>query len=81
LRFDLDGRAMASTKAYREFAVECLRLAASAHTEEHRRMLLDIAKIWTTLALQPSDALRSPKQVHHPTETQPCSELMMPDAI
>jgi len=49
LRFDLDGRAMASTREYREFAEECLRWAASAHIEEHRRMLLDIAKTWIGL--------------------------------
>jgi hypothetical protein len=41
---------ISSSKQYREFAEECLRLAAQAKEEHHRKVLKEMAEAWTTLA-------------------------------
>src|SRR4051812_40964669 len=40
------GSPMSVAKEYREFAEECLRWAADAHTQEHRTVLVGMAKTW-----------------------------------
>jgi hypothetical protein len=42
---------MSLAEEYREFAQECLHWAVNTHTDEHRRMLLEMAKTWTLAAL------------------------------
>jgi hypothetical protein len=41
---------MATTDQYREFAAECFRLASEMKTEEHRNILLVMARAWKELA-------------------------------
>ncbi len=42
----------ASPKEFREFAQECLRWADETKSEQHRQVLLEMAKTWTQAALQ-----------------------------
>jgi hypothetical protein len=39
-----------SSEQYREFAEECLRLAAEAEHEHHRKVLKEMAEVWRKLA-------------------------------
>jgi hypothetical protein len=41
---------MTSSAQYREFAEECLRLAKQAKDEHHRRILEEMAQVWSKLA-------------------------------
>jgi hypothetical protein len=41
---------MRTPDQYREFAAECYRLAAEAKTEEHQRILLEMARAWREVA-------------------------------
>jgi hypothetical protein len=41
---------METSAQYREYAAECYRLASVARTEEHRKILQEIARAWTKLA-------------------------------
>jgi hypothetical protein len=41
---------METPDQYREFAAECLRLASVARTEEHRKILREMARGWTKVA-------------------------------
>jgi len=41
---------MKTPDEYREFAAECYRLAAEARTEEHRKILEEMARAWKELA-------------------------------
>jgi hypothetical protein len=41
---------MESPAQYREFAAECYRLASVAKTEEHRKILREMARAWAKLA-------------------------------
>jgi hypothetical protein len=39
-----------SSNQYREFAEECVRLAAQARDEHHRKVLKEMAEVWRKLA-------------------------------
>lgn len=39
-----------SSRQYREFAEECLRLAEQANDEHHRKVLREMAEVWRNLA-------------------------------
>lgn len=41
---------METPDQYREYATECYRLASVAKTDEHRKMLREIARAWTKVA-------------------------------
>jgi len=41
---------MHSASEYRKFAEECDRLARDAKTEQHRRILQEMAEVWEELA-------------------------------
>jgi hypothetical protein len=41
---------METPDQYRELAAECYRLASVARTEEHRRILREMARAWTKVA-------------------------------
>ncbi len=41
---------METPDQYREYAAECYRLASVAKTDEHRKMLREIARAWTKVA-------------------------------
>jgi hypothetical protein len=41
---------METPAQYREFAAECYRLALVAKTEEHRKILREMARAWATVA-------------------------------
>ena len=41
---------MHSAREYRKFAEECDRLARDAKTEQHRRILQEMAEVWEELA-------------------------------
>ncbi len=41
---------METTDKYREYAVECYRFVSAAKTDEHRKMLREIARAWEKLA-------------------------------
>lgn len=41
---------METPAQYREFAAECYRLASVARTEEHRKILREMARAWTKVA-------------------------------
>lgn len=41
---------METSDQYREYAAECYRLAAAAKTDEHRKMLREIARAWERVA-------------------------------
>jgi hypothetical protein len=41
---------METPDQYREYAAECYRLASLAKTDEHRKMLREIARAWTKVA-------------------------------
>jgi hypothetical protein len=41
---------MRTPDQYREFAAECYRLAAEAKTEEHEKILRDMARAWSEVA-------------------------------
>jgi hypothetical protein len=41
---------METPDQYREFAAECYRLALVAKTDEHRKMLREMARAWSKLA-------------------------------
>lgn len=41
---------METPDQYREFAAECYRLASVAKTDEHRKMLREIARAWSKVA-------------------------------
>jgi hypothetical protein len=43
---------METSTQYREFAKECDRLAKEAKTEQHRKVLEEIAKAWRKLAAE-----------------------------
>jgi hypothetical protein len=43
---------MATAKEYRQFAVECLRWATEADTEQDRAALLELARDWTMAAMR-----------------------------
>ena len=42
----------ASPKEFREFAQECLRWADQTRSEQHREVLLEMAKTWMQAALE-----------------------------
>ncbi len=50
---------METPDQYREYAAECYRLASVARTEEHRKILRELARAWTKVA-----------EEAEPTETQ-----------
>jgi hypothetical protein len=41
---------MKTPDEYREFAAECYRLAAEAQTEEHQKILREMARAWSEVA-------------------------------
>ena len=41
---------METSAQYREFAAECYGLASNAKTNEHRKMLREMAHAWTKVA-------------------------------
>ena len=41
---------MRTPDQYREFAAECYRLAAEAKTEEHEKILQEMARAWREVA-------------------------------
>ncbi len=41
---------MRTPDQYREFAAECYRLAAEAKTEEHQKILQEMARAWKEVA-------------------------------
>jgi hypothetical protein len=41
---------MTPSTQYREFAEECLRLAKQANDERHRKILKEMAEVWSKLA-------------------------------
>ena len=41
---------MRTPDQYREFAAECYRLATEARTEEHRKILQEMARAWREVA-------------------------------
>jgi hypothetical protein len=41
---------MKSSSQYREFAEECLRLANGANNGNHRKVLEEMAEVWSRLA-------------------------------
>ena len=41
---------MTPLNQYREFAEECLRLAKQANDERHRKILKEMAEVWSKLA-------------------------------
>jgi hypothetical protein len=41
---------METPDQYREFAAECYRLASVAKTDEHRKMLREMARAWSKVA-------------------------------
>ena len=46
------GRVMTTADEYREYAIECLRWAEEAETNEQRQSFLDMARDWTLAALR-----------------------------
>ena len=46
------GKEMGSAADYRQNAAECLRLARSARSVEHRNILAEMAQTWVALAEQ-----------------------------
>jgi hypothetical protein len=42
---------MTDANDYQSFALECLRWAAETDNEEHRQAFLEMAKVWTQLAV------------------------------
>lgn len=42
---------MAAADEYRDYAQECLRWADETDNQEHRQAFLEMAKIWTQLAM------------------------------
>ena len=49
---------MTSQQEYRQFAVECIRMAERTKDDSERQILLEIADVWTLLALLPRDTSR-----------------------
>ena len=47
---------MSSPEEYQQFAEECRRLASIAETEEHRKILLEMAATWELLAKELSSS-------------------------
>jgi hypothetical protein len=47
----LGTRIMAAADEYRDYAQECLRWADETDNQEHRQAFLEMAKIWTQLAM------------------------------
>ena len=47
---------MTTAKEYREFANECLRWAAEVKADDDRQAFLDMAKVWTQLAMHGNEA-------------------------
>jgi hypothetical protein len=43
---------MSTSEEYRIFAVECLRWARTAKTEDERKAFLDMAQLWTKAAVK-----------------------------
>jgi hypothetical protein len=41
---------MRTPDQYREFAAECYRLASEAKTEEHQKILREMARAWSEIA-------------------------------
>jgi hypothetical protein len=41
---------MRTPDQYREFAAECYRLASEAKTEEHQKILREMARAWREIA-------------------------------
>jgi hypothetical protein len=50
---------METSTEYQRFAEECRRLAREAKTEQHRRILEEMAQAWERLAKEPE-----PKSLH-----------------
>ena len=64
-----------SPKEFREFSQECLRWADETRSEQHRHVLLEMAKTWMQAALQLErsfalidDDLRRPRPVLRPAK-------------
>jgi hypothetical protein len=57
------GKPMSLAEEYREFAQECVRWATDAHTDEHRQMLLELAKTWTLAALKAEEGVAPQRRV------------------
>src|SRR5262249_42299478 len=52
LRSSACGAVMTSANEYREFALECIRTAKKAQNENHREILLDMARQWMNSAVE-----------------------------
>jgi hypothetical protein len=51
---------MADANEYRQYADECLESARTATTEDDRKQLLDLARMWMTAAQQLDDGMSIP---------------------
>ncbi len=52
---------MRSSEQYRQFAEECLRLAKQTNNGNHRQVLEEMAKAWSTLAEDAEKNHRDPR--------------------
>jgi hypothetical protein len=63
--------AMTTVNEYRQFANEGLRWAAEAKTEDDRKALLELARVWTFAALRLEGVLTpNPKQTRLPSNRE-----------
>ena len=56
---------MRTPDQYREFAAECYRLASEAKTEQHQRILQEMARAWREVA---EEVEAKSKQPAHPRQ-------------
>lgn len=56
---------MSTREHYRQFARECLRLAAEAKDDTRRKIFLEMADAWTVIAFEVLEASRPPSLEFH----------------
>jgi hypothetical protein len=61
---------MTTADEYRQYAVECLRWAKEAETDEERQSFLDMARDWTLAALRLA-VVMTPRRSEQPSAATP----------
>ncbi len=61
---------METPDQYREYAAECYRLASVARTEEHHKILRELARAWTKVAEEAEQTETQSTRLSWPTAAE-----------